>query len=182
MRIAIPVFETPTACAGAAAAYVLRRVAYRAGAYAPGIHEAIFDELHTPRAGAALDDVQRWFADRVAALGDLGYRLQCRRVAEPTALLLAWVQAGCGYRGAVLATRYETLHPTRAASVQAGQAIAHAVGVANQGREAGGDGSLVMIDPWSRTDERRGPIHPELATAHGEREHDALAIYWVGWS
>ena len=44
-RVAIPVFHTQSQCAGSAAAYLLRRIAYRAGAYAPGIQEYVFFEL-----------------------------------------------------------------------------------------------------------------------------------------
>src|SRR4051794_14640647 len=47
VRFLVPVFHTHTACAGAATAYLLRRIAYRAGAYAPGIQEHMFHELNT---------------------------------------------------------------------------------------------------------------------------------------
>ena len=42
VRVTIPVFHTYTSCPGSAAAFLLRRIAYRAGAYAPGIQEYIF--------------------------------------------------------------------------------------------------------------------------------------------
>ena len=52
------------ACCGAATAYLLRRIAYRAGAYAPGIQELIFHELNTSREGGTIEKVQRWFNSR----------------------------------------------------------------------------------------------------------------------
>ena len=36
IRFLVPIFHTANACCGAATAYLLRRIAYRAGAYAPG--------------------------------------------------------------------------------------------------------------------------------------------------
>ena len=59
VRFLVPVFHTPTACPGAVTAYLLRRIAYRAGAYAPGIQEHIFHELHTSSEGATIERVQR---------------------------------------------------------------------------------------------------------------------------
>src|SRR5512141_3519517 len=83
LNFLVPVFHTPTACAGAATAYLLRRIAYCAGAYAPGIQEFIFHELNTAREGGTIEKVQRWFTARTRTLAELGYRLQCRRVAVP---------------------------------------------------------------------------------------------------
>jgi hypothetical protein len=181
VRLAIPVFETPTACAGAVGSYALRRIAYRAGAYAPGIDEAIFHELHTPREGGTLDDLDVWLTRRTPVLQALGYRLDHRAVTAPLPELLAWIVEGRGYRGAVLATSYEILHPTEPCT-GAGEAIRHAVGITVEGGEAGGDGHLVMIDPWPRTGERRQAVAPALERAHRERAHHAIALHWIGWS
>src|SRR5262245_59425470 len=98
VRFLVPVFHTSNACAGAATAYLLRRIAYRAGAYAPGIQEHIFHELNTTSEGGSIEKVQRWFAGRVTPLHELGYRLQCRRVATPTHAILGWVRARSGGR------------------------------------------------------------------------------------
>src|SRR5688572_23610058 len=111
VRLLMPIFHTASACAGAATAYLLRRIAYRAGAYAPGIQEHMFHELHNQRDGGTLDRVQHWFATRVSHLHSLGYRLNCRRVATPTPAILEWVKAGKGYRGAMVPTNYKKLHP-----------------------------------------------------------------------
>src|SRR5580704_12309878 len=111
VRFIVPVFHTVNACCGAATAYLLRRIAYRAGAYAPGIQEHIFHELNTSREGGSIEKVQRWFGARVTIMMELGYRLQYRRVAIPTPALLDWVRQGKGYRGAMLPTNFRRIHP-----------------------------------------------------------------------
>jgi hypothetical protein len=182
LRLAIPVSETPTACAGSAASYVLRRIAYRAGAYAPGIDDALFDELHAAGNGGEIDDVQDWLAGRIGSLHELGYPLLYRRIAMPTPELLGWIEAGRGYRGAVLATRYDRLHPSASPRADVGDVIVHAVGLALERRDVDGVAEPVMIDPWSRTGETRGSVRPVLELAHRGCEYDALAISWSGWS
>ena len=186
-RFLVPIFHTPTACAGAATAYLLRRIAYRAGAYAPGIQEIIFHELNTSREGGSIEKVQRWFNGRVSSLHELGYRLQCRRVATPTAALVEWVKAGRGYRGAMLPTSFKKIHPTPGSAGQDvhDDAVAHAVGLTIDRLEAKGDEELVMIDPWPGVigDARdRGKVSPALESAHKDRNFHALVYYWVGWS
>ena len=152
IRFLVPVFHTPTACAGAATAYLLRRIAYRAGAYAPGIQEIVFHELNTSREGGSIEKVQRWFAGRVTALHELGYRLQCRRVATPTSAILEWVKAGRGYRGAMLPTAFKKIHPEPGAAGmddKADESVAHAVGITIDRLDPKDlDEDLVMIDPW----------------------------------
>jgi hypothetical protein len=188
VRFLVPVFHTPSACAGAATAYLLRRIAYRAGAYAPGIQEHIFHELNTTSEGGSIEKVQRWFAGRVTSLHELGYRLQCRRVATPTHAILEWVRAGRGYRGAMLPTNFQKLHP------QAGAAgkdvptdeLPHAVGVTMDRLEASAaEEDLVMIDPWPGVlggARDRAKVPPGIESAHRERNFHALVYYWVGWS
>jgi hypothetical protein len=180
-RMTIPIHETPTACAGAAASYVLRRIAYRAGTYAPGIDEAIFLELHAAARGHSIVDVERWIAERSGRLDELGYGLCARKVASPMHELVTWIERGVGYRGAVLSTSYARLYPHRT-STEAADAIVHAVGLASEGCEAGGDGALVMIDPWSRTGATCGRIHPALEQANRDRDRAALALFWRGWA
>lgn len=187
LRFLVPVFHSPTACAGAATAYLLRRIAYRAGAYAPGIQEIIFHELNTSREGGSIDKVQRWFNGRVTSLHELGYRLQCRRVATPTAAILEWVRAGRGYRGAMLPTSFKKLHPAPGASGKdvLDDAVAHAVGITIDRLDAKADEDLVMIDPWpgvigDATD--RGPVPAALEPAHRDRGYHSLIYYWTGWS
>jgi hypothetical protein len=186
-RFLVPVFHTASACPGAATAYLLRRIAYRAGAYAPGIQEALFHELHTPRDGGSVDRVHAWFNARVAELHELGYRLQCRRVTERTAAVLDWVRGGRGYRGAMLKTSFPKLHPARGAAGnnQPDDSIVHAVGLTMDRLEANSDETLVMIDPWPGVigdAPDRGAVPPALDSAHRDRSYHSLIYYWVGWS
>lgn len=181
----VQVFHTPTACPGAATAYVLRRIAYRAGAYAPGIQEQIFHELHTSREGGTIEKVNHWFTSRVSALHELGYRLQCRRVTTPTQAILDWVKAGRGYRGAMLPTMFRKLHPAVGAAGTGEDMAGHAVGITVDRLTAKADEDLVMIDPWpgiKGDGAERAKISPALEAAHRERSYQALVYYWVGWS
>ncbi|MEO7097635.1 MAG: hypothetical protein ABI175_30515 [Polyangiales bacterium] len=189
IRFLVPVFHTPNACAGAATAYLLRRIAYRAGAYAPGIQEIVFHELNTSREGGNIEKVQRWFAGRVSSLHELGYRLQCRRVATPTAAILDWVKAGRGYRGAMLPTNFKKIHPQPGAAGAddvTDDSVSHAVGVTVDRLDPKDrDEDLVMIDPWpgvigDATD--RMKISSALEAAHRDRNFQALVYYWNGWS
>ena len=186
VRFLVDIFHTPTACHGAATAYLLRRIAYRAGAYAPGIQEHIFHELNTAREGATLERVQNWFTARVSSLHELGYRLQCRRVATPTSAILDWVRAGRGYRGAMLPTRYSRLHvPGAAGVVDTDANLPHAVGITIDRLDAQGEEDLVMIDPWPGVmggAKDRSAIPAALESAHKDMSFQALVYYWVGWS
>jgi hypothetical protein len=180
VRLLMPIFHTTSACAGAATAYLLRRIAYRAGAFAPGIQEAMFHELNTSRAGGSIDDVQGWFAGRVSSLHELGYRLQCRRVQAATPALVDWVKAGKGYRGAMLPTDYRRLRPEPSEDV-----ADHAVGITIDRLDAKNDEELVMIDPWPGTKngaKDRAKVPATLEVAHRARKFHALVYYWVGWS
>lgn len=187
VRFLVPVFHTPNACAGAATAYLLRRIAYRAGAYAPGIQEHIFHELNTAREGGSIEKVQRWFSGRVSSLHELGYRLQCRRVATPTTAVLDWVKQGRGYRGAMLPTNFKKLHPVSGAAGKdvLDDSVQHAVGITVDRIEATSDETLVMIDPWPGVlpDARdRSSVPPAIESAHRDRNFHALVYFWVGWS
>ena len=187
IRFLVPVFHTPTACAGAATAYLLRRIAYRAGAYAPGIQEHIFHDLHTAREGGSLERVQQWFAGRSSSLQELGYRLNCRRIATPTPGILEWVKGGRGYRGAMLPTNFKKLHtePGAAGEELPDAAIAHAVGLTMDRLDLKGDEELLMIDPWPGVlggARDRDRLSPALEAAHRDRNFQALVFYWTGWS
>ena len=187
VRFLVQIFHTPSACAGAATAYLLRRIAYRAGAYAPGIQEQIFHELNTSREGGSIEKVQNWFTRRVSALHELGYRLQCRRVATPTAAILDWVRAGRGYRGAMLPTTYRKIHPTPgAAGTQlTDDMIPHAVGITIDRLDAKADEDLVMIDPWPGVHgdgHDRAKLPAALESAHRDKLFHSLVYFWAGWS
>jgi hypothetical protein len=185
----VPVFHTVNACAGASTAYLLRRIAYRAGAYAPGIQEHIFHELNTSREGGTIEKVQRWFSAHTYDLAALGYRLQCRRVAVPTAAILDWVRQGKGYRGAMLPTNFKRLHPGAKAGGRdvLDDNVFHAVGVTMEQwdpKAKAGD-ELVMIDPWPGVDgvaSDREKVTPLVELAHKDRGLHALMFFWSGWS
>ena len=187
VRFLVEVFHTPSACAGAATAYLLRRIAYRAGAYAPGIQEHIFHELNTSSEGGSIEKVQRWFNGRVSSLHELGYRLQCRRVATPTNAILEWVRAGRGYRGAMLPTSYRKLHPVSETTIREmpDDIVGHGVGITIDRLNPKADEDLVMIDPWPGFlggGHDRGKVPSTLELAHRENSFNALVYYWVGWS
>lgn len=185
IRFLVPVFHTPTACAGAATAYLLRRIAYRAGAYAPGIQEIVFHELNTGRDGGSIDKVQRWFTGRVSSLHEIGYRLQCRRVSTPTAAVVDWVKAGRGYRGAMLPTLYKKIHPQSGTAGDVGDDfVQHAVGITIDRLDQAKDEELVMIDPWPGVlgEKDRAKVPASLEAAHKEKGSHALVFYWTGWS
>lgn len=187
IRFLVPIFHTATSCAGSATAYLLRRIAYRAGAYAPGIQEFVFHELNTQREGGSLEKVQRWFASRATSLQQLGYRLQCRRVTIPTSAIVQWVNEGRGYRGAMLPTNFRKIHPQPGASGKDvnDDAVAHAVGLTVDRIDQKADEDLVMIDPWPGVlgdASDRGKVSPTLEAAHRDRNYHALQFYWTGWS
>lgn len=181
LRVTIPVFHTPNAAPGSAAAFLLRRIAYRAGAYAPGIQEYIFFPLTNQETmGGSIDAVQRWFGGHVADLQELGYRLNARRVAEPTATVLDWVKSGAGYRGALLPTTYRKLHPQEVDPEQN-----HAVAVTMDRLDPKKDEELIMVDPWpgvKNGSSDRTPIPPVLDSAHRDHKYNAIIFYWTGWS
>ena len=187
VRVVLPVFHTTTACPGASASYVLRRISYRAGAFAPGIQEFTFHELTTQMDGGTLERVQSWFAQRVSLLHEMGYRLQCRRVCTPTPAILDWVREGRGHRGAMLLASYKKLHTRLQGTrkdIPDDQAV-YAVGVTVDRLDAAGDEQLIMIDPWPGDDadaKDRGPVSKSLDSAHRDRGFHALVFYWVGWS
>ena len=180
-RVVIPVFHTNSACPGAAAAYLLRRIAYRAGAYAPGIQEYVFFDLaNYSQSGGTLDAVQRWFGAKVSDLQELGYRLNARRVAEPTPTILEWVKGGVGYRGAVMPTDFRRLHPQ-----ESEPDINHAVAVSVDRTDGATDDELMIVDPWPGT-KLRGPdrlkVPSSLEAAHRDFKYNAIIFYWAGWS
>jgi hypothetical protein len=179
VRVRIPVFHTETACPGAVTAFLLRRIAYRAGAYAPGIQEVLFHDLTTHRSGAWLTKVQGWMQAQTHSFHRLGYRLYFKWCAEKTEALGAWVRDGRGYRGATLATRYDILHPNGSAP----SSIEHAVGLAVDRLPGRTEDELVMIDPWPGTGAPDTvPVAPNLDVARRDKRFNALMFFWVGWS
>lgn len=181
----VSVFHTPSACPGAVTSYLLRRIAYRAGAYAPGLQEELFHELHVSRDGSSLERVKAWFGGRVSSLAELGYRLQVRQVTIPTPAVVEWVRGGRGYRGAMIPTNFKKLHPQPGAAGDGADVASHAIGVTVDRIEAGGKEDVVMIDPWPGVvggAKDRAALPANLESAHRDRNFHALVFFWVGWS
>ena len=184
-RTAVPTIQLQTtddACAGAAAAYLCRTIALRAGSYAPGIHEQVFTPLIDRRFGRDVDGVQRWFEAHLTDLYQLGYKLRSRRIAYRTPAITGWVQAGEGFRGAVLGTDGSVLHPglDERASHAVGLAV-DGVGVETAKKKKKEPNDLVVIDPWPGVEHQReadGTLEP----AHRGRKYAALLIFWGGYS
>jgi hypothetical protein len=171
----IQVESTRTACAGAAAAYLLRRMAARAGCYAPGIQEHIFRSLEIDRHGGSIEAVQRWFASNNDELARQGYRVMARRVAFRTPGICDWVAAGGGFRGAVLPVDGKRLRP----EIDFGGP--HAVALTMEPKNGAGRDDLVLVDPWPGVERRSAPP-PALEGAHRLRNFASLVLYWAGYS
>jgi hypothetical protein len=179
LRVVLPVPHSLTACAGAAAGFVMRRIAYRAGAYAPGIQEFLFHDLTTV-AGQSVESVHSWLSVCGGQLHGMGYRISGRRVmGEKTEAIIGWVREGQGYRGAVLATDFRSLHPGDETVLD------HAIGLAIDRVEPNRPEEIVMIDPWPGETpgaRDRAPLSPALDGAHRAQKYSALIMYWTGWS
>lgn len=174
----LPIFHSQTACAGAAMSYLMRRIAYRAGAYAPGIQDVLFHQLHSARHGAEITRVQSWLDGALPGLNQLGYRLQYRWCVQAAPTLATWVKQGRGFRGAVVPTTYRVLHPR-----SLGAPADHAVGMILDRSRPGADEEMLMIDPWpGKSGLDRAPLSPQLEAAHREHKYWGLMCYWVGWS
>ena len=179
VRVRVPVVHTTTACPGAVSAFLLRRIAYRAGAYAPGIQEVLFHDLTTQMSGGYLNKVRGWMDANCDAFHKLGYRFYHRWAAEPTEKLAAWVRDGRGYRGAAVATEYSLIHPQDNAVA----GIEHAVGIAMDRLPGGRDDQTVMIDPWPGAgNPDTVPLPSNLDSARRTNKFNALLFFWVGWS
>jgi hypothetical protein len=172
--LVIDIVRTRSACAGAASSYLLKRIAARAGAYAPGFQDRMFNELE--RLGNDLDAVERWFSRYRWELAELGYRFMLRRVAFHTDGIVSWVAAGEGFRGAVLPTRGRALYP--ALDIVNDHAVALTSGPLN-GKPQPKVG-VTMIDPWPGID--AGPVSQALEEARRDHKWAALLCFWSGYS
>lgn len=161
-----------TACAGTASAYALRRVAARAGSYAPGIDERLFFELSRDERGVDLIQVAQWFAARGTELSRRGYRIGVRLVAFRTPAITDWVSGGDGFRAAVLATARQVLHPEEQPPAPSAVALIW---------EPGKRARLRILDPWPVEPNLRD-VPDNLADAHTRVLNRTLLLYWFGHS
>jgi hypothetical protein len=162
----------------------MRRLAARAGAYAPGIQEHIFYQVSQRPLGVSLDSVEGWMRARGGVLSDLGYYVLARRTAAPTEDLCDWIQEGKGYRAAVLCVDGRRLYNgvTRSEGDAVGLALYDATsGIAEEDRPMDMvDAALVMIDPWPGVPRFLAPPR-SLDIAHGSQKYATLLLYWTGY-
>lgn len=166
--------------AGAEAAYILRRLAARAGTYAPGIQESLFYSVAQSLHGTSLERVEKWLNQNSKQLSHLGYNIQARRNAIASAQVGAWVSEGQGFRAAVLAVDARKLYndsslPTR-----------HAVALIHHDETSGIDDDelahgLVMVDAMIGR-QRFNQLPDTLARAHFQHKYETLSIFWAGYS
>jgi hypothetical protein len=164
--------------AGAVAAYLLRRLAARAGAYAPGIQENLFYEIAQNANGSNLDKVERWIASNSGKLSVLGYQFLCRRVAAATEDVIGWIEEGKGYRAAILAVDGTRLYGNE--STSSSHAVALLIndataGIADKKVESG----LLMADAWPGIARFTRPPRT-LDRAHLAYKYGTLLLSWTG--
>ena len=175
----IPFDHSQDACAGAVTAHLMRRIAFRAGSYAPGIHETIFSELNSWRTGGTVPAVQRWLDGGLQRCHSLGYRIMAKRCAEATEPVTEWVADGDGHRAAVLPTSVRLLYPKSPDALAGIGGFDHAVGLAFN-RDAK---EVEMLDPWPLAGgAESAPIPATLNLARRNHKFSTLLLYWVGWS
>jgi hypothetical protein len=162
----------------------MRRLAARAGAYAPGIQEHLFYQVSQRPLGASLESVEACLRARGSTFSDLGYYFLARRTAAPTEDLFDWVQEGKGYRAAILSVDGRRLYNgvTRSEGDAVGLTLYDATsGIAEDQRPLDViDASLVMIDPWPGVPTFLMPPR-SLDTAHGAQKYATLLLYWTGY-
>ncbi len=180
-KLVIRLDSSRRSAAGAATAYLLRRLAARAGAYAPGIHEFLFNEI-AHSYGTSLDRVEKWLHIQSEKFAALGYQIRSRRTAAPAGDVLAWVNEGNGFRASILIVDGTQLYSKSDPSVTHAVALIYndpTSGIGDQNLERG----LVMIDPWPGLDKFSAvPDGKLLDAAHRVNKYDALLLFWTGHS
>ena len=180
----IPFAHSQDACAGAVTAHLMRRIAFRAGSYAPGIHETIFSELNSSRTGGSVHAVQRWLDGGLPRCHALGYRVMAKWCAEATEPVAEWVAEGDGHRAAVLPTSVRLLYPKSADALAGIGGFDHAVGLAfDRPSSLRETGEVVMLEPWPLAGGiESGPMPSTLNLARRDHKFSTLLLYWIGWS
>ena len=165
--------------AGAEAAYLLRRLAARAGAYAPGIQEYLFYEIAQNANGSTLDKVEHWLHIQSGKLANLGYQILAKRTAYPSAEIVDWVDKGLGYRAAVLAVDGRKLYEDSSGP------SSHAVALMRHDETSGigedMEHGVVMIDAMPGKT-RFQPVPKTLARAHFVYKYQTILMFWTGYS
>lgn len=165
-----------SACAGSAAAFLLRQLMMKTGNRSSPSLERILHDLTLPACGADIERLEMWFLRNGGMLRGLGCRVIGRRVVFKTPWLVDWVGKGNGFRGAVLQTDRFRLYDEPSPG---GAEALHAVGLGVD--ESGRKPTLVMIDPW-QTSDPIAKIPSTLESAHRAAKYGGLVIHWTGWS
>jgi hypothetical protein len=162
----------------------MRRLAARAGAYAPGIQEHLFYQVSRQPLGVSLDSVEGWMRATGGTLSQLGYYVMARRTAAITADLSDWIHEGKGYRAAVLGVDGRRLYNggTKSEGDAVGLTLYDATsGIAAEDQpEDVSDAALVMIDPFPGVPRFLAPPRT-LDLAHGSQKYATLLLYWTGY-
>lgn len=167
--------------AGAEAAYILRRLAARAGSYAPGIQESLFYAIGQNYKGSTLPRVEEWLSKHSRQLAQLGYHILSRLDAVRSGDLIKWVEQGAGYRAALLAVDACKLYNDKSLP------ISHAVALIHHDETSGIEDDLphgvVMVDAGVGRPRFSGvPDMPTLTRAHLQHKHQSVLLYWTGHS
>ena len=166
--------------AGAEAAYILRRLAARAGAYAPGIQESLFYAIAQNYQGSSLPRVEQWLSANSKQFAHLGYNIVAKLDATPCDKLKTWVDQGMGFRAAVLTVDGRTLYKNSSLpSVHAVALVRHdeTSGIVDDELEHG----VVMVDAMVGR-QRFSAVPSTLAHAHYQRKCQTLRMFWAGYS
>ncbi|MCG8420140.1 MAG: hypothetical protein MJE77_19595 [Proteobacteria bacterium] len=178
-KLVIRLESSRSSSAGAAAAYLMRRLAARAGSYAPGIQEHLFYEIGQRFNGVGLEQVERWIQAHSDTLSTLGYYILARRVSVPTDAVKEWTARGNGYRAAILMTDGTTLHND--SSLSTSHAVGLTVNDSTSGvADAAPKNGLLMVDPWPGLAKFSNPP-ATLDRAHRAHKYRALLLYWAGY-
>ena len=166
--------------AGAEAAYILRRLAARAGAYAPGIQESLFYSIAQNYQGSSLDRVEQWLSAHSKQLAHLGYNIVAKLTAIESDEVKTWVDQGMGYRAAVLTVDARTLYKNSSLP------SVHAVALVRHDETSGIDDEelahgVIMVDAMVGR-QRFSTVPDTLARAHFQRKCQTLRMFWTGYS
>ena len=168
-------------CAGAASVFLMRRLAARAGCYAPGIQEHLFYEMIQGSYGFSLKQVDDWIRLHRGDLVALGYNFLARLGGEQTSDVQAWVADGRGFRGAVLGTNRETLYGEQlVGSTYHSVALTYNDPTSGIPDEALGN-SVVMVDPWPHDSIKFLKPPTTLDRAHRDQNYTTLLLFWAGY-
>lgn len=180
-KLRIRIDSSRDSSAGASAAYILRRLAARAGAYAPGIQEYLFYEIAMNNNGSNLDKVELWLQRQSQKLSYLGYQILAKRTAAPSEGIKNWVEEGMGYRAAVMAVNGKVLYGDKSAPEY------HAIGLIRHDETSGIDDQFeldhgaVLVDAYPNRP-RFDKVPDKLAKAHFAFKYQTILIFWAGYS